>query len=99
MIQGSTPKHTFKLPFDTSLIDKIRVTYAQNGIPLLTKEKEDCTLEGDTVTIRLSQEETLKFDENARVQVQIKAKSTDEDVTISKILSIPLYPVLDKEVI
>ena len=31
MLIGTTPTHTFGLPFDTGIISKIKVTYAQNG--------------------------------------------------------------------
>ena len=61
MIRGTTPVHTFELPFDTAEIKEINIAYAHNGVVVLTKEKADCSFEGNTVRVRLTQEDTLKF--------------------------------------
>ena len=37
MIQGTTPTHTFTIPFDVSLIKELKVVYAQQGEIVLEK--------------------------------------------------------------
>lgn len=99
MIQGTTPKHTFKLPFDVGLIDKVQITYAQNKTPIVTKEKAECELLENRVIVYLSQEETLKFKPNLSVQVQIRVVTTGGDAPATKIFTIPCDEILNKVVL
>lgn len=94
MIRGTTPTHTYNLPFDTALIDKIKITYAQNGVVVLTKEKADCKIDGNAVTVKLSQEDTLKFDAS-RVQIQIRVLTTGGDAIASDIKIVSCSDVLE----
>lgn len=98
MIRGTTPTHLFNLPIDTALIDKIKITYAQNGVVVLTKEKEDCKFEGSTATVRLTQEDTLKFDAS-RVQIQVRVLTTGGDAMASDIITKPCGEVLEEGVL
>lgn len=98
MIRGTTPTHTYNLPFDTALIDKIKIAYAQNGVVVLTKEKADCKFEGNTVTVRLTQEDTLKFDAS-RVQIQIRVLTIGGDALASDIVTKPCGEVLEEGVL
>lgn len=41
IIRYTTPYHNFILPFLSEEIDKVTVTYSQNGIELIKKRKED----------------------------------------------------------
>lgn len=43
IIRYTTPYHNFILPFLSEEIDKVTVTYSQNGIELIKKRKEDLT--------------------------------------------------------
>lgn len=94
MIRGTTPTHTYHMPFDTALIDKIKITYAQNGVVVLTKEKADCKIDGNAVTVRLTQEDTLKFDAS-RVQIQVRVLTTGGDALASDIVTKPCKDVLE----
>jgi hypothetical protein len=98
MIRGTTPTHIFNLPFDTALIDKIKITYAQNGVVVLTKEKADCKIDGNAVTVRLTQEDTLKFDAS-RVQIQVRVLTTGGDALASVIVTKPCEEVLEEGVL
>ena len=71
MIKGTTPTHTFNIPFDTSLIDEVRVVYSQNDTPLLTKTTEDCIMVEQTISVTLTQEDTFLFD-NKPVDIQLR---------------------------
>ena len=35
MIIGTTPTHTFDIPFDTSMVDEVKITYAQDDVVVL----------------------------------------------------------------
>lgn len=95
MIRGSTPTHEFNIPFDTSLIEKLEIVYAQNDKVVFQKNTEDCTLDGQTIYVTLSQEETIKFDCYKRsVQIQLRVKTTDERVVISNLMSVDLQKCL-----
>ena len=98
MIRGTTPTHTFNLPFDAVLIDKLKITYAQNGVVVLTKEKADCKIDGNAVAVKLTQEDTLKFDAS-RVQIQIRVLTTGGDALASDIVTKPCGEVLEEGVL
>lgn len=99
MIQGTTPTHQFTVPMDASLIQKVRITYAQKDTVLLTKEETDCRIEGNVIELKLSQEETLLFDEFSSVQIQVRVLTTAGDALASDLIRIPCGAILDKEVL
>ena len=99
MIQGTTPTHAFKVPIDTAIISNVRITYAQNGSVVLTKEKEDCKMGENLVSVKLTQEETFNFDEELPVDIQIRILTTGGDALASKVERVPLLTVLDGEVL
>jgi hypothetical protein len=99
MIRGTTPTHTFNLPFDTYLIGKIKISYAQDGNVVLTKEKDDCTLQGNAVKVRLTQEETLKFNARYKVQIQVRVLTTENDSLASKIYERSMEDILEDGVL
>lgn len=98
MMRGTTPTHVFTLPFETSLISKFRIIYAQGKKRILVKENEDCTFRGNTVTVRLSQVETFLFDHMKHVEIQLRALTTGGDVLNSKIMMARPDRCLDDEV-
>lgn len=99
MIRGSTPTHNFKLPIETDTLDKIRIIYAQDDNILFVKEKDDCTCDGSTISVKLTQEETFKFDCKKSVQIQIRVKTINGDVIPSKEKLVSVEKCLDNEVI
>ena len=66
MIRGTTPTLEFTLPFDTSLIAEIYVTMTQNGKTVLEKTLSDCNCSGTSVSLTLTQEDTLKLQQQPR---------------------------------
>jgi hypothetical protein len=99
MTPGATPTHTFNVPIDAEEIAAVRISYEQNGKILLSKNKEDCTLSGKQIIVKLSQEDSLKFDSNVIVRIQLKIRTTGDDVIISDIIKKTTNIVLDKAVI
>ena len=99
MIQGTTPTHTFTLPFDVSMIDKVRIIYAQNDTPVVTKNTEDCKLEGNDVFVVLTQEDTFAFDHNEHVEIQIRLLTTEGKAIASHVKRIDCAKCLENEVL
>lgn len=92
MIRGSTPLHTFTLPFDPPEGAQFRIVYAQGEdfkeSILFERDTSTCTVDGRNVSVKLTSEETLLFDANLHfvngiyqiypVKVQIGVKTVNE---------------------
>lgn len=99
MRRGTTPTHTFTLPFDTGLIKSVRVVYAQGGKVVLTKNTDDCTLDGNTISYKLTQEESLCFRNNQQVEIQVRVLTASGESLASDVMSVFVGRCLDDEVI
>ena len=99
MIRGTTPTHFFTLPFDAGEIDKLRVTYAQNGLTVLDLTEDDVTADGQEIRYQLTQEDTLKFKNNVLVEIQIKLKTLDGNVLASNVIVISVSKILNEDVL
>lgn len=97
--QATTPTHIFHIPFDGSLLDKVLITYGQNDAALFSKTKEECACSGKTVRVTLRQEETMQFDPNFPVQIQLRALTTGGDAVASKIKYVSVNRVLSGDVL
>ena len=98
IVRGATKEHSFNLPFRYNLVDYIIITYRQNGQIVLTKEysKEKNELEfkiaefdRTLIYYTLSEDETLKFQPDVLVQVQLKAAFEDDH----RIITSAIYDV------
>ena len=74
-MRGTTPTHTFKLPFDVGIVKKAKITYKYGDSVILKKNTNDCTLEGNTISVKLTREETIKFPDDAIVKVQLEIET------------------------
>jgi hypothetical protein len=99
MIGGSTPKHTFRLPFDTSMLSNVRIVYAQGDEILITREKDGCTFDGNTIEVTLTQEETLKLDYQQILEIQGHFLTLDGNALVSKPKRMTVDKFLDREVL
>lgn len=86
MIRGTTPLLEFVIPFDTSLLAEAFVTLAQNGVVVLDKALDDCTCTANKLSVRLTQEETLKLDCECATEIQIRAKTIEGEAVASNII-------------
>lgn len=77
MRRGTTP--TLELTLDTSLIDCEYHVTIENGRRQFTKREGDCQLseDGMTISVTLTQEETLSLDASQPVRVQVRFKAND----------------------
>lgn len=99
MRQGTTPKHTFTLPFEASTLSVVQITYKQGGRIILQKETEDCNLEGESISVKLTQDETFLFTAGNEVQIQVRALDSENNALASDIFRDSVEPSLDKEVL
>lgn len=70
MIRGTTPTITYNFPFAVSSILKFRMYFLQGNDTILTKDEDDCTFSGQTVSVTLTQEETYAFSAKKRVETK-----------------------------
>lgn len=96
---GTTPRHTFTFPFETSLIDELKITYVQNKKTVLEKYLADCEVGQTSVSVSLTQEETFLFAEGVNVEVQARVLTTAGDVLASDIRIVTAERCLDREVL
>jgi hypothetical protein len=99
MIKGTTPTHTFSLPFGTELIKTIEITYAQSGTVVLTKGNTDCTFEENDVSVRLSQEDTFLFADGTCVEIQVRVLTLGGDAIASPVMRVHCHDCLSCEVL
>lgn len=96
---GTTPTHTFTIPFEKELVTDLRITYTQKKKKILTKHLKDVEIVGNDINITLTQEETFNFKEKEMVFVQLKIKTVDGQVFNSDLILMRVEPALDNEVI
>ena len=103
MYRVTTPTHTFTLPINTNVCKEIQVTYEQ-GSTELVKHYQDgvlpdgMTIDGETVVINLTQEETKRFKKGA-VKVQVRVLTNADKAFASQIFSVKANDVLNDEVL
>ena len=86
-IRGTTPTVSFNLPFSVSTISNCEVYFAQNDELIIEKKMSDCTMSGTTLNVRLTQADTLLFDEDEKMQVQIRFAFNNGDVDATEIIT------------
>lgn len=99
MKRGTTPTHEFYLEFGTDMLKAVEITYKQNDVIVLQKHIEDCTLEDNKITCKLTQEDTFKFDEESCVEVQLRVLTIGEDVLASDVVRVCCDECLSEEVL
>lgn len=99
MIRGTTPTLEFTLPFDIDILEEAWVTLSQNKVVVIDKELEHCTCENNKLTVRLTQEETLKLACDCYTEIQIRARTKEGDALASEIISVHTYRILKEGVI
>ncbi len=96
--RGATPQHTFTLPFDNSFVKSLRIIYTQNNEKVIVKDKADCTFNGKTVSVRLTQRETLRL-KVGEVEIQIRLLTTAGDSIPSLVEKDRVVDSLSEEVL
>lgn len=99
MIRGTTPTHVFRLPIATDTIKALRITYAQMGCTVLDKTENDVHMDGNTVTLTLTQEDTLRFDTAYPVYWQMKVLTHAGTLLACQVKRLTVGDILNDEVL
>ena len=98
MRQGTTPTIQITInDIDLNEMQNIYVVFEQNGY-ILKKELNDLDIEGNVISVLLSQEETLNFKEGT-CNIQLRMITKGGVAIASPIKTTKVYRVLNKEVI
>lgn len=105
LYRGTTPCNIFITALDLSEAEVVYLTYSQNGMPVIEKDKSQLTFGYTTetdprckLTVTLTQEDTLKFDKR-EIEIQIRARFSDGRAVASKIITASAERVLKDGVI
>ena len=100
MKRGTTP--TLNLSFDYSLdeldIKAFFITFSQDGEVVLEKDLEQVQVNGNTITINLSQEDTLKFKGDKILKIQVRFR-TDSGAFVTNLIKTNVEEILKDGVI
>lgn len=99
MIRATTPTHVFNIPFDTSLIKELLITYSQKKTPIIDKELEDCVLDGKRIALTLTQRDTSKFSDRRGVEIQVRILTTSDTSLAGTIIETEVDRVLDDDIL
>ena len=99
MIRATTASQTYVLPFDTSELVAVRIYYSQHGKVVLEKNEEQVQLEGKEIKWTLTQQETMMFDDDAMVSIQLHVKTVHGDVLASEVDMVTVGKILKDEVL
>jgi hypothetical protein len=80
-MRGTTPHLTFTLPFDTSLINVLWITFSQNNVEVFTIEKSDCQLKDDVISVKLKQKQTLMLNNEMPLEIQLRINDGNDALT------------------
>lgn len=96
--RGTTPKIVFTLPFPASTLSSIYIAFSQGRAETLILHDDRITAEGNTLTVQLTQDDTLRF-VNRQVEIQIRAIDTAGNAIASKIITADVARILQNGVI
>ena len=99
MIRGTTPTLEFVIPFDTSQLAEAFVTLSQNESVVLDKALEECSCNENKLSVKLTQEETLKLQCDCITEIQIRARTIAGDAIASNIMRVNTGRILKEGVI
>lgn len=99
MIRGTTPTLEFKLPFDTGQLSCAWVTISTDGAVVIDKPLHECGCAGNVLTLKLTQEDTLKLQCDSIAEIQIRAKTLGGEAIASKIIRVGVERILKDGVI
>lgn len=99
MIKGTTPTHTFSIPFGVENVDEVKVIYMQGDRQVMCKTTADCNMMGNTISVKLTQEDTFLFDSDRHCKIQIRVLTKDGTALASHVYTVDVRECLDDEVL
>lgn len=95
MFRGTTPTFTFNLPIDANTITAASVMFRQAGSVNIEKTLADCTVDGKTLTVSLTEEETLTLRASTPNALEIQLRvGVGEARMASQIFTVPVERIL-----
>lgn len=109
MIRGTNAQFKFQLPYNYSELEKVKITFWQNDndgpsldrpLPII-KVLAQCsqTALPNEISVTLNQEETLRFVDDIKAYVQLRAMTIDGIPIASKESQITVYPIYDDSIL
>ena len=98
MYRGTTPLNIFTVDADLTTAEVIYITYKQGCQVVIEKDKDEIEVTANKLTVRLSQEDTLKFDYR-EVEIQIRARYSNGTAIASNIIKTTVEHILKDGVI
>lgn len=100
MFRGTTPTLIFKYKFDLSAlnVEAIYITFTQNDQTILEKKLDEVDIKKSTISVNLSQEETLLFKANDIIFIQTRLK-IDGHAYASTVIRTNMQDILKEGVI
>lgn len=99
MYRASTPTHNFTMNIDYAEYgEEVLITYKQKGRTIVEKTQDDITVNGNEISLTLTQEETNLFFPNEIVEIQLRIKTKDGKVLPSPIFRRSVNEVLNDKV-
>jgi hypothetical protein len=83
IIQGTTPTHTFTLPFDASIVKCARFVYSQDGAVKVIKDTDRVTFDGAQVSTTLTQEDTYSLEPDNQVKLLLRVLTVKGNALVS----------------
>ena len=99
MRRGTTPTHNITTELDLTDAEVIFLTYKQNKKKVLDLDKSRMTITSESISVELTQEETLMFNDQLDATAQIRARFSDERAVASNVMIIPINEILKDGVI
>ena len=99
MRKGTTPIIEFTLPFSTELVAKAKLIIKYKDDAKLTKYASADDFNGNTISIKLTQEETFLFDCNSYVKMLLRVLTKEGDSLVSDVYKVFVEECFDNEVL
>lgn len=99
MRRGTTPTHTFTIPFTVDNVKNALIVYTQGDEEILRKTVSQCRMDGNTLSVELTQEDTFLFDCNKKVQIQVRVLTAADKAFTSDIITTDVSKCLSDEVL
>lgn len=97
--RGTTHALEVELPFETAYFAEAYVSISQNEEVVLEKKLAECSCDGEILTVKFSQEETLSLDCKCKAEMQIRAKTLEGDAFATEPIRVHVGRILKEGVI
>ena len=99
MVRGTTPTLEFTLPFSTDILAEAYVTLSQNKKVVVDKPLVELERNGNKLSVKLTQAETLLLDSERKTEIQVRVRTLENEALASDIITVNTDRVLKDGVI